>query len=349
MSFHRTTAEKKTQSFRSGPRATFYDLQRDPGLKNKDVIRDLGKPVFPFVTGSSYKGEWNMDMKEGLGAMMYPDGSKYEGEWSANRRHGLGTLWIKKGKKLVKQYAGYWVAGVRQGDGTNIYENGEEYIGEWFKDKRHGHGRLNFVNGDYYDGKWEDDQQKGFGVLHIENGNRYEGLWLNGMKEGPGKFYYSSTRKIYEGEWVNDHPKCGEYRDPRSDELNRYGETKIRQEHFTLPPIGLEDPKGVLDTSITSVRLENSNKRGVSTGVFDVETVARAKEAYARMDINKVGSISARSSEVVFEALGINSQNFDLGQIFYELDIGETVELSFPEIIDIAMYIYSNSPDIIPI
>jgi len=99
---HMTTAEKSALSFRTGERATYYDLRRDPQLNNKDVIREPGKRIFPFVSGSSYKGEWNNDVKEGLGKMLYADGSKYEGEWMANKRHGRGTLFIKKGKKIIQ-------------------------------------------------------------------------------------------------------------------------------------------------------------------------------------------------------------------------------------------------------
>lgn len=84
-----TAIERMKKSTRNGQHATTYELMRDPKLQNKDVIRDLSKPVFPFISGSTYKGQWNEDRKEGFGTQVYPDGTKYEGEWVDNNRHGL--------------------------------------------------------------------------------------------------------------------------------------------------------------------------------------------------------------------------------------------------------------------
>jgi hypothetical protein len=70
-------------------------------------------------------------------------------------------------------------------------------------------GRLENSNGDVYVGEWADDNEHGFGTLSYANGNVYEGLWSNGKKEGPGIFFYVSTKKIYQGEWLDDQPRCG--------------------------------------------------------------------------------------------------------------------------------------------
>lgn len=155
--------------------------------------------------------------------------------------------------------------------------------------------------------------------------------------------YLCVFEQVYEGEWVDDQPKCGEYREPNLDELTRFGSTRIRKEFYTFPPIGLADPKGVLDMEVTATRLEQSSKRGVSTGVFDADILAGAREAYDRIDINRVGFVPLQRSQEVFSMLGIDPTNFDLNIVFQELEIGAEAELSFPEIIDIAMYIYSNA------
>lgn len=337
-----TTKEKATQAFRSGHRGTIYDMQRDPEASNRNVIRDKGEPLFPFVAGSSYKGEWAGDMKDGLGTMVYPDGSKYEGEWAKNKRDGKGTLWMKKGKLVVKLYVGNWKDGKLHGDGVYNYENKEVYTGEWAFGKRYGSGRLDYPNGDYYIGSWENDYQKGFGTLYLENGNIFEGLWQESKKDGPGRFFYASTRKVYEGEWVNDQPKCGEYRDPRHDETIRFGKSRIRKEIYTLPELGLEDAKGVMDISIATVRLENALRRGISSGVFDSEALDRAKVVFSEADISRMGLLSLHLSSNVFESLGVDSKVVDMREVFHELDIGMDAELSFPEIVDIAMYIHTN-------
>ena len=51
--------------------------------------------------------------------------------------------------------------------------------------------------------------RSGLGVLTFVNGDRYEGHWLADKKEGPGRHFYSATRKVYTGEWVDDVAKCG--------------------------------------------------------------------------------------------------------------------------------------------
>ena len=84
----RSTLEKTIQSYRHGSHATVYDVRRDPELKNKDVIRDKKKPVFPFISGAVYRGEWHNDEKCGFGAQTNPGGSKYDGEFLGNQYHG---------------------------------------------------------------------------------------------------------------------------------------------------------------------------------------------------------------------------------------------------------------------
>jgi predicted transcriptional regulator len=57
------TQNKMQQSLRTGHHATVYEVRRDPELLNKDVIREKNKPVFPFISGSRYKGDWQGDQK----------------------------------------------------------------------------------------------------------------------------------------------------------------------------------------------------------------------------------------------------------------------------------------------
>jgi len=190
------TDAKMMLSLRTGHHATVYEVRRDPQLKNKDVIRDRTKPVFPFVSGSLYKGQWNNDKKDGFGIQTNPDNTKYEGEWVNNQYHGRGTLWIKKGKTFVRQYVGDWVKGHMEGQGIYYYSNGEIFRGGWLKGKRFGNGKFEFDNGDVYSGEWANDLQHGLGTMNYSNGNVYEGLWIEGKKQGPGLFYYASTRKV---------------------------------------------------------------------------------------------------------------------------------------------------------
>lgn len=188
---------KMSQSLRNGHHATVYEVQRDPSLKNKDIIRESTKErVFPFVSGSHYKGSWNDDQKEGFGVQINPNNTKYEGEWLANYYDGRGTLWIKKKKTYHRQYVGDWVRGNMEGQGVYYYEDDSVYKGGWIQNKKSGSGRYEYKNGDIYSGEWSNDLQDGFGTMSYADGNVYEGLWVKGNKEGPGLFYYASTKKV---------------------------------------------------------------------------------------------------------------------------------------------------------
>jgi len=303
----KSTLEKTIQSYRHGNHATVYDVRRDPELKNKDVIRDKKKPVFPFISGAVYRGEWHNDEKCGFGTQTNPGGSKYDGEFLGNQYHGSGTLFVRRGKKRVKQYVGNWAYGKMDGFGTYYYESGETYKGNWERNKRSGQGRLEYPNGDYYEGEWHNDLQHGFGTLFLANGNVFEGLFRDGLKDGSGRFFYAATRKVYEGEWVEDEPRCGEYRDPTRDELQhemaKFREPPIPHESFPLPKIGLLDPQGTLDLAKTQTRLMNATLKGLSmtddfrrstgggvdaTGPRGVApgALARAQAAFARLELD---------------------------------------------------------------
>ena len=43
----------------------------------------------------------------------------------------------------------------------------------------------------------------------LANGDRFEGVFRGDKKNGTGKYYYRDTRKMYEGEWIDDIAKCG--------------------------------------------------------------------------------------------------------------------------------------------
>lgn len=191
-----TSEMRMQQSLRVGSHATVYEVRRDPSLKNKDVIRDPNKRVFPFVSGSKYKGEWQQDQKEGFGVQLNPDNTKYEGEWREGKYDGRGTLWVKKGRNYIRTYVGDWESGRMHGQGVFYFPDGGIYRGDWSLNVKTGQGRFEYSNGDVFVGEWRADKQEGFGTMSYANGNVYEGLWAQGQKEGPGIFYYASTKKV---------------------------------------------------------------------------------------------------------------------------------------------------------
>jgi len=339
-----TAQERMTKGNRMGHHATVYEVRKDPKLLNTNIIRDMKElSKFPFVSGKSYKGQWKDDVKQGFGAEVNPDGTKYEGEWENNKRHGKGTLFKKVGKKLIRTYVGEWEAGYMSGHGTMYYPDGEIFRGEWKRNKRAGKGRLDINGGDYYDGDWLDDKKNGYGTLFYANGNSYEGLWMDGMKEGPGRYFYAATNKVYEGEWAEDQPRCGEYREPTREELSRFSEPTVRKQVFDLPEIRLEQPGEVLDMAITNVRMENSDRRGmVKTGnqpVLSEDNLEELRRIFGSLDSNREGVVVLGALGPFFGALGFPDQMDDsMVGLFNQLEIELDQAFSFPEAIDIVNY-----------
>lgn len=327
---------------RTGTHGTIYTVKRNPKLERNDYIKDKNAPEFGFVNGSSYKGAWLNNKKHGFGVETSSDGKKYEGEWLHDTREGRGTLFVKRNKKYVKQYAGCWVANKMEGDGVFFYEDGSIYKGLWLNDKRHDHGRLEFANGDVYEGEWKNNVRNGSGTLYLHNGNVYEGHWLDNMKEGPGKFFYASTNKVYEGEWVEDSPTCGEFREPTEDEQKSFGKSKLRTSKFSLPECELENVRNVLDTTVATVRNERAYFRGVSGEAFSSELLQKAEDLFENIDISSSGEIVFEQAVKVMEVLGLELSEEEQVDLMEQLEISESSFLSFPEIVDIAAFCLSN-------
>lgn len=335
--------ERTLASYRQGFHATVYDVRRDPDLDNKDIIRDKTKVVFPFVSGQSYKGQWKDDVKQGFGTEVTPDGTKYEGEWLADKRHGRGTFFVKKGKRFIRQYVGDWAAGNMEGFGVYYYPSGEIYRGDWVANKRSGNGRLELPSGDYYVGEWRDDVQSGFGTYNVANGNLYEGLWMHGLKEGSGRFFYAATGKVYEGEWAEDQPRCGEYREPSSEEATRFCEPTVRKESFGLPELGLVDAREVVGIATATTRSENAARRGIANAYISPEALLDAKRVFVQLDVHGSNLVPFYSIPPVLLALGVSSiamLSFD--DLQQELELERDQPLSYVECIDIGQLLLDN-------
>lgn len=338
-----TMSQRAENSNRTGSKAKIYSVRRDPEMDRKDIIRDKNSQnKFKFVAGSTYKGDWKDNEKNGFGIEEMSNGNKYEGEWAEGRRHGMGTLWIKKGKQSMKQYSGSWAHGKKDGNGVFEYENGDTYSGEWSSGKRSGAGRMDYANGDIYVGQWENDVQNGSGILNIVNGNRYDGYWANGVKEGPGKFYYAATNKVYEGEWVDDCPKCGEFRDPTESESASIGNPTVFKHQFDLPELSLKNSRAVLDTITAATRLECSVKQGILESGFSEETISHAEKIFSDLDTALHGSVEARFLGSVFSALGVYITPDDLLVVMSQFSMAAVEDLSFPEVVEIASFLLQN-------
>jgi len=209
----------------------------------------------------SYEGDWNENVREGYGVMIYSNGNKYEGNWANNKREGHGTLWKlvnKSGEKYKRIYTGDWEEDKMSGQGTYFYPNEDRYDGSWFKGKKHGEGRMLYSNGDIYEGQWIEDMKEGYGTLTRATGDYFEGYWFRDMRHGQGSHYFAEKNKIYVGEWVDDVPKCGVLTEVEDDETVKESRPKYftdQHKDMTYPSLELADPQEVLREAIYQVRV----------------------------------------------------------------------------------------------
>lgn len=134
-----------------------------------------------YKNGDKYEGDWEEDLRSGLGIYYsYVNGLykiRYSGEWRSDRPHGRGVLYTDKGEP----YEGDFVDGLRHGQGRQVY----------------GGRPLDGFGGDTYEGEWFEDKRQGRGTLTLGNGDIYEGLWQNDLKHGEGTYYYIGRNKRY--------------------------------------------------------------------------------------------------------------------------------------------------------
>ena len=117
-------------------------------LKMIAVVNQDGVEI--KYVGHSYKGK-----AEGFGYAVFDKKGFYEGEWDNNMRNGLGKYYWTNGDI----YEGEYRKGIREGVGVYYFESGEKYIGEWKNNLRHGKGKVVGNHGKVLmEGNWEEDK-----------------------------------------------------------------------------------------------------------------------------------------------------------------------------------------------
>mmetsp|Transcript_33006 Transcript_33006/g.74498 ORF Transcript_33006/g.74498 Transcript_33006/m.74498 type:complete len:334 (+) Transcript_33006:191-1192(+) len=101
-----------------------------------------------------YTGDWVDDKKHGVGVFIGKTGDVYEGEWQLNLRHGMGKQAYAPGSAETS-YNGSWAAGKRSGLGILELANGDRYEGHWLNDFKEGPGRYFYrATNKVYVGEW---------------------------------------------------------------------------------------------------------------------------------------------------------------------------------------------------
>jgi len=325
-----TTSAQEQLASRTGARRTvFY---------TKQLSKDAGGE---YARTHQYLGEWNNNKWEGKGTLEKADGERYVGEWLAGERHGTGTLWRRtKDGSLRKVYAGQWKHNLQSGRGVLNYEGSSDvYVGEFNAGQRAGVGICTYTNGDVYEGEWLHDKRHGFGVFDYKNGDHFEGLWVEDQKEGKGvHFYYHADKrahtKRYDGEWVDDVPKCGAYTEMPPDPL-----APATQVPDPIPSIELDDAEGVLTQRLAEIR---TSRAAVRTKRISLEEHLTPEElealelAFSRTDVDKQGFLYYEHLESAFKQVGMQPDSDEIASVVEQLGKDETCTFAFAEFAQLA-------------
>jgi hypothetical protein len=155
-------------------------------------------PFMDKSTGSTYKGQFENGMKNGLGKEVYKNGSYYEGHWLNNQRSGQGRLVSCIGDL----FQGEFQNGQAEGKGTLFTaKTGTTYTGAFQNDKPNGKGKEEYADGSFYMGDFKDGLMTGNCKFVFKDGGIYNGPVINGIAEGSGTYRYKDPNKFYEGEF----------------------------------------------------------------------------------------------------------------------------------------------------
>ena len=314
-----TSSEMDRVANKEGQRRSIYFTKKLPG--------DGG-----YRRTGQYLGEWKDNKWEGNGTHEMANGNRYVGAWAEGKRNGMGTLWVQREGKLRKQYAGQWLHDLQHGRGTFHYKNGDSYNGEWKGGVRHGVGTMTYTSGDVYEGGWFSDQRHGFGVLDYAKGDHFEGMWVEDKKEGEGVHFYFCAEKAthtrrYDGEWVDNAPRCGFYSEMPPDPLVPASEVPD-----SLPAGKLRDARGVISGRLAEIREERKHHRATRVPLdehFTPEELAALQVAFSRVDVGGTGVISFAQLPAAFSQVGMEATEEELGEVLAYLNKSDSPDAPF--------------------
>lgn len=110
-----------------------------------EELNHEGEPVFIEMEDGEFCGYKNSEEERcGFGILKEPDGCYYAGEWNLDMRMGVGIGFSTSRRK----YAGQWKTNKQQGVGIELQEDGSIYSGQWLNGMRNGYGTIYFPNGE---------------------------------------------------------------------------------------------------------------------------------------------------------------------------------------------------------
>lgn len=175
----------------------------------------MGPGTRTYDDGTEYVGDFVKGEKHGYGEISYGRRNAreeyYKGNWNMNVRQGFGQLLLRNGTI----YKGSFVNNQPSGDCQIIFPDQATYSGEVARGVMHGIGELKLSNGFGFAGKFEQGKRHGTGRFYIQNGTySLEGQFENDEATlKANKVLFDLISPIIEDEVVAD-PKAK--KDPKA-------------------------------------------------------------------------------------------------------------------------------------
>jgi len=263
-----------------GEEAGGYVLETPDGvLTTSKRYTGTGKANYTNEARDTYDGEFVEGFRCGWGTYVFGrNGDKYVGQYEQNLKHGLGkmTYSTKTGAEEEDAdenlnprggfYHGYFTRGKRgcpehkkdvpgetgKSEGTFTYCNGDVYIGQWKEGKKHGKGTYSFSkDGSKMKGEWIDGKMTS-GQWIFPNGTFWSGKFRYNKPNGKGVWVFRNGNQltstfeqkelVAEGEEAPAEDEGGgEKKDPQVECFLKFGSAVLvkgdappRQRKFTM-------------------------------------------------------------------------------------------------------------------
>jgi hypothetical protein len=168
------------------------------GSTQGSLLHGLGEEV---KDGSTYLGQFEKGVREGIGYHRSRDNVSFLGEYVQGQKNGFGIEEFPAGV----YYEGQFKNGVKNGIGKLVDPNkGLVYIGELGEHSLpEGFGQFQ-TQDVYYIGHWRNGKRQGLGYQRQSNGHMYFGEWHSDLRQGRG--YSEDSTLEYKGTFMADVP-----------------------------------------------------------------------------------------------------------------------------------------------
>jgi hypothetical protein len=313
-----------------------------------------GKGVYELANGTRYVGGWQAGKRHGMGTT-WLKGKKgelrkqYAGQWLDDARHGRGVFNYKNGDS----YNGEWKNGVRHGVGIlTLAGDGGVYEGEWFNDKRHGFGVFDYKNGDHFEGAWVEGLKEGEGVhFYFDKEKKAHTKRCEPTRPAsppPPRRRPPRRRRRhrpaaarpphappspppllrrYDGEWVDDSPKCGFYTEMPPDPA-----VPASSEPDPLPPTTLRDADGVIASRLREIRDARAHHRAERVPLdehFTAEELEALQVAFSRVDEAGAGALDLDQMRSAFLQVGMEPTDEEIAMVLEQLEKSDDGDATF--------------------